>query len=261
MAQKNYFSHDYGARVKLSAMRRKCGLEGVGFYWCFVEMLHEEGGTIKESLVEGIAYDLHIEPEKAMSVIKDFGLFTVRKGKITCDRVDSNLAKKAAVSQARREAAGQRWNGVPEETSNLPTRAEKNETDGKEREIRQQKPMSEEEKERVEYFKGVIDSHFDEWQHVDDIDLYDDSIEPIRRLIDNIIDEVARKRIVKIDGAEVTADVFVGTLLYYFRNDEKRQQLSAAVDDVNQKVACGRVKNKECYLISALYKIAKMGGE
>ncbi len=60
MAEKQYFPHDYGARAKLADMRIDFGLEGVGFYWCLVEYLHEEGGSIKESRIKGIAYELRI---------------------------------------------------------------------------------------------------------------------------------------------------------------------------------------------------------
>lgn len=41
---KEYFPHDYGARLSLRGIRKDFGLQGLGFYWCFVEILHEEGG-------------------------------------------------------------------------------------------------------------------------------------------------------------------------------------------------------------------------
>ena len=43
---KEYFPHDYGARLSLRGIRKDFGLQGLGFYWCFVEILHEEGGYI-----------------------------------------------------------------------------------------------------------------------------------------------------------------------------------------------------------------------
>ena len=51
MAAKEYFPHDYGARSKLVDVRKDYGLEGLGFYWCVIEILHEEGGYIKESRI------------------------------------------------------------------------------------------------------------------------------------------------------------------------------------------------------------------
>ena len=69
-----YFPHDYGARLSLRGVRKDYGLEGLGFYWCFVEILHEEGGYVKESDIENIAYDLQIKPEICEGVIRNYDL-------------------------------------------------------------------------------------------------------------------------------------------------------------------------------------------
>lgn len=109
MAAKEYFPHDYGARSKLVDVRKDYGLEGLGFYWCVIEILHEEGGYIKESRISGIAYDLRIEPEKAEAIIRNYGLFSIKKGKVTAERVLRNLRKRAEISTARKQAANARW--------------------------------------------------------------------------------------------------------------------------------------------------------
>ena len=49
MAKKDYFSHDYHSRDHLRDVRKDFGLEGYGLYWCIVEILHEQGGSIKET--------------------------------------------------------------------------------------------------------------------------------------------------------------------------------------------------------------------
>ena len=79
---KEYFPHDYCARLSLRGIRKDYGLEGLGFYWCFVEMLHEEGGYIKEDELDNIAYDLQVNPELCRAVTHNYDLFTVKKGKI-----------------------------------------------------------------------------------------------------------------------------------------------------------------------------------
>lgn len=51
-----YFSHDYNARndLKMALLREDYGMEGVGIYWCLVEMLYEEGGYIELDEIESI---------------------------------------------------------------------------------------------------------------------------------------------------------------------------------------------------------------
>ena len=52
---KEYFPHDFAARLSLRDVRKDFGMVGVGVYWCIVEILHEEGGYIKENDLAGIA--------------------------------------------------------------------------------------------------------------------------------------------------------------------------------------------------------------
>lgn len=80
---KEYFPHDYCARLTLREIRKDYGLEGLGFYWCFVEMLHEEGGYIKETELESIAYDLRVSIDLVQAVIRNYDLFVIKKGKIS----------------------------------------------------------------------------------------------------------------------------------------------------------------------------------
>ena len=56
-----WFKHDANARadVRLVKLRRKTGLEGVGLFWCVVEMLREaDNYEIENEAIEDIAYDL-----------------------------------------------------------------------------------------------------------------------------------------------------------------------------------------------------------
>lgn len=113
--QKEYFPHDYGARLSLRGIRKDFGLQGLGFYWCFVEILHEEGGYIKESDLDNIAYDLQVAPELCYAVTHNYDLFTVKKGKIFSERVLRNIKKRAEISAARKRAASERWGSPPPE--------------------------------------------------------------------------------------------------------------------------------------------------
>lgn len=53
---KEWFKHDYGSRndMKLSILRSKHGLSGIGAYWCLVELLHEEGEVDADLIVFAI---------------------------------------------------------------------------------------------------------------------------------------------------------------------------------------------------------------
>ena len=110
---KEYFPHDYGARLSLRGIRKDFGLQGLGFYWCFVEILHEEGGYIMEKDLDNIAYDLQVEPELCYAITHNYDLFTVKKGKICSERVLRNIKKRAEISAARQKAARDRWDNSP----------------------------------------------------------------------------------------------------------------------------------------------------
>ena len=103
-----YFSHDFGARndPKLQEIRMTLGCEGLGIYWCIVEMLYEQGGFLPLSAVSGIAYDLHEDIGKIRKVIEDYGLFEVSEDRFCSITALERIEKKKAVSEARR-AAGQ----------------------------------------------------------------------------------------------------------------------------------------------------------
>ena len=72
-----YFPHDYHARhdPKLEKLRMTMGCEGVGIYWCLVEMLYEEGGTLKLDDIEIHAKILNTTQENLARAIHDFDLF------------------------------------------------------------------------------------------------------------------------------------------------------------------------------------------
>lgn len=72
-----YFPHNYNARndPKLQDLMMDLGAEGVGIYWCLVEMLYEQCGYLPFSSLKNIAYTLHTDKDKVGRVICDFDLF------------------------------------------------------------------------------------------------------------------------------------------------------------------------------------------
>ena len=140
---KEYFPHDYGARLSLRGIRKDFGLEGLGFYWCFVEILHEEGGFVKESDIENIAYDLQARADMCEAIIRNYDLFVIKKGRIYSERVLKNIKKRAEISEARKNAADARWRNNEPETQETPlsTLDEVKEDDSQPKKVKKEKEV------------------------------------------------------------------------------------------------------------------------
>lgn len=278
MAAKEYFPHDYGARSKLVDVRKDYGLEGLGFYWCVIEILHEEGGYIKESRISGIAYDLRIEPEKAEAIIRNYGLFSIKKGKVTAERVLRNLRKRAEISTARKQAANARWgDGYEPPPADEPQ--EKKHTDEKKSESDDEDSIDDLARQAslyyryddgtekyfenaVEWYKQWFTDKFEEWRNsLNTFDSLDSSLVwSIEPRIKNLIEAIENTTSLKINGATVTTEKFLQTLTYFFGNEDKHKELWEVIESVDVKCGRGEVRNKQNYLISALYNTAKMNG-
>ena len=102
-----YFSHDFGARndPKLQEVQMQMGMEGIGIYWCVVEMLYEQGGHLPLSALRGMAYALHTDEAKLRQVIEGFDLFgQTEDGLFYSSSVITRIERKRKISEARREA-------------------------------------------------------------------------------------------------------------------------------------------------------------
>lgn len=101
-----YFSHDYSARndIKMIRLARDLGQEGIGIFWCIVEMLHESGGYLDVADIGLIAYQLHVKEALLAKVIDDYGLFKTVDGHFYSERVLCNMAKMTRLSSIRSEA-------------------------------------------------------------------------------------------------------------------------------------------------------------
>ena len=108
-----YFSHDFGARndPKLQEVQMQMGMEGIGIYWCVVEMLYEQGGYLPFSALRGMAYALHTDEAKLRQVIEGFDLFgQTEDGRFYSHSVNTRIERKRKISEARRlagQASGQ----------------------------------------------------------------------------------------------------------------------------------------------------------
>ncbi len=247
MARKDYFSHDYHAREHLRDVRKDWGLAGYGFYWCIVEILHENGGYIKESDVESIAYDLRVEPEMAKAILYNYDMFQIKKGKICSTRVLENLQKREEISQKRREAAEQRWERPDE--SEIPEIVISEEEGGK-------IPPAEMKKHR-EWYADNIEKAFNRWLDKTDLVLVDEkNVYDYRGLFEAIVQEVRNKDFLYINGQKVPTYYYLYKIQFLIKDDITN--LDKAIKDVERRYAQGKVKNKLQYMIAALFNAERL---
>lgn len=279
---KEYFPHDYAARLSLRGIRKDYGMEGVGFYWCFVEILHEEGGYVKERDFDDIAYDLQADPEMCSAIVHNYGLFSVRKGKIHSDRVLRNIKKRADVSAARRKAAEERWGGnEPADENEHDSKQEPERGPEKAPEAAREKeviPSSEEADERefeeeyedelksdMNFYIDQVNIRCDEWR--DELmqgekgNMVDPPSDYVKTRLVNLFKLIGTKRVQKIGGQTVDTAAFMEEVVKLFRSNEKRLFLCKILADVDKKASKGEVKNKQNYIVATLWNTAMLNEE
>lgn len=76
-----YFPHDYYARhdPKLERLRMSMGCEGIGIYWCLIEMMYEQGGSLKLSDLGLYSKSLNTTIEKVDLLLREGDLFKKNK--------------------------------------------------------------------------------------------------------------------------------------------------------------------------------------
>lgn len=263
MREKNYFSHDYHSRDHLRDVRKDWGMAGYGFYWCLVEILHEQGGFIKESELESIAYDLRAEEQMAHDVVYKYGMFQVKKGKICSARVTENLQKREELSKKRTAAAETRWGKehapeepapadddtmempaflYPEFNADLPD----NITTEERRELAKNYFIQQIERRFQEYLDSVEDNE----------DLFKRNIYDYKNLFDTVIKEVKTREYVVINKKKMHIWQYLMVLGSHIKKNGSIANLDQAVRDVEERYTQGKVKNKASYLIAALYNAA-----
>lgn len=111
MKKTYYFQHDYNARndPKLQAVMIKYGLAGIGAFWCIVEMLYEQNGTLPITSISSIAYTLHADEEMLKNIVCKMDLFECNKKIFWSRSVRKRLGLINEISDIRRKAAEKRW--------------------------------------------------------------------------------------------------------------------------------------------------------
>jgi len=107
---KEYFSHDYNARndQKLVSLIRKMGMEGIGIYWCLVEIMYECYGSIHPDKIIDIAFDLHTDSDKVKAVL-DSDLFKKKSKKYFSTSILNRIEKRKEKTDKTRLAALKSW--------------------------------------------------------------------------------------------------------------------------------------------------------
>jgi hypothetical protein len=105
-----YFKHDCNARTdrKLVNIIMKHGMQGIGVYWCIVEMLYEEGGYLPLEY-ERISFELRISTDVTSSVINDFDLFQNDAHRFWSNSVLERLQWRCDKSESARKSINKRW--------------------------------------------------------------------------------------------------------------------------------------------------------
>ncbi len=120
-----YFPHDYHARhdPKLQKLFLKYGYEGIGVYWCLIEMLYEQDGYLSLEDIPLYAGQQQTLCERIASIINDFGLFKVQGGRFWSESCLLRLEGINQRSQKASKSAMIRWESI---TNAMPMHSEGN---------------------------------------------------------------------------------------------------------------------------------------
>lgn len=108
---KLYFSHDYNSRndPKMVNLHMVLGMEGIGIYWCIVEMLHENKGHIMHSECDRIAFELRIGIDVLKRILNDFKLFEKDEVNFWSNSALKRIDLRVEKSNTNAENARKRW--------------------------------------------------------------------------------------------------------------------------------------------------------
>ncbi len=112
-----YFEHEFGSRkgTTLTEITKDFGLEGVGVFWCLVEMFYEKNGVIEENDVEMFAWQVRAEVDIFDRIIDKY-FKREDDGKISApnviERINEREQKALQKSEKARESAKARWDNL-----------------------------------------------------------------------------------------------------------------------------------------------------
>ncbi|MBQ2006811.1 MAG: DUF4373 domain-containing protein, partial [Bacteroidales bacterium] len=108
MKDSQYLTHDLGARndAKIVELQMELGCEGIGIYWCLIEMLWEQGGYLP-CKYKALAFSIRgTQEDTVRRVVEDFGLFVIDGDEFYSQSALDRLVHKKNQSEAK--AAGGR---------------------------------------------------------------------------------------------------------------------------------------------------------
>jgi hypothetical protein len=129
-----YFSHDLHSRTdkEMIKLRMKMGMQGVGLYWCIVEMLHEEGGYLMRSECERIAFELQVDTACITQLIETFQLFRFDDEKFWSESALKRIDIRKEKSIKAAESANIMWQRKKHGANGMRTHSDGNANKGKE---------------------------------------------------------------------------------------------------------------------------------
>lgn len=114
-----FFPHDFGARndPKLLSLMESHGVTGIGLFWCIIEQIYEQGGTLPLSSCKSIAFALHVECKVVEDVVMNHGLFKNDGEVFWSESVNNRLDRRKDIADKRKAAAEKRWQTAPRKDS------------------------------------------------------------------------------------------------------------------------------------------------
>ena len=167
-----------------------------------------------------------------------------------------NIKKRADISAARKNAADARWKNEeqgeePVKPTVLPQIPAEEQFESKE--------QWESFEAAIKWYRDIIDERFQEWADTSKPFSPDfESSFTARELVNNILDEISEKKTLKINNRNIDTIKFLESLLKFFGNEQRKDELVQSIYEVEDKCAKGEVKNKQNYLISTLWNKAQM---
>jgi len=112
MEVKEYLRHDYKARThpRLQRIMMRYGMEGVGLYWCLIEMMYEQDGELLLSECETYAFALRMDAERIATFVKESGAFEIEDDQFYSTTVTERLLERDEKSKKAKKSANVRWN-------------------------------------------------------------------------------------------------------------------------------------------------------
>ena len=103
-----WFPHDSNARndPKMSSLRRKAGVEGVGLYWCIIELMRETNGyVVTREDISNLEYDMRVSQENLPEImLKEELLHKKKDGNIFSKSLLKRMQKWDNIKKKRSEA-------------------------------------------------------------------------------------------------------------------------------------------------------------